>query len=153
MYWLIMAKKRSGKKLKTWSCEEGCDVSKTPCRHLAGKLPQVDSGRLSEDTKRAYQSLQDDQGIYSYEDFAMAKESEHEFKCRRVEAALKSVGLEDFRIEILMDRYVSSMTLKEIATQYGYVSGAAVQYLIKDTLRILKSMDNEVAKKLLGDYE
>lgn len=128
------------KKSKTWSCKEGCLQGKRPCKHLEKLLPDPNKGAIGPVIKDGLQTLQESD-TFNFEE-----------KAGLLEKKLLSTGLEKFRVDIIMDRFISRFTLAEIAERRGYVSSSAVQYLLKSSLVYLKSCGNRITAKLLGDY-
>lgn len=64
-------------------------------------------------------------------------------------AKLESLGIESFRIELLVDKFVSGFTYEEIATQHGFVSEHAVRRVVNQTLSTLKGMGMNLVEKRL----
>ena len=128
------------KKSKVWTCKHGCTVDKAPCTHLEKLLPKPRNNNAV--SKKNSDKVMPEEPRFNFEQ-----------KCKELEEKLRTVGLESFRIELIMDRYISRLTLAEIAEKQGYVNGSAVQYLIKQTLQMLKNSGHDFLSKLLGDYQ
>lgn len=135
-----MAKKLSK---KTWACKEGCKLDFAPCEHLEKLLPQLEE-QLSYSRKVEY---------YNKAEAEKLEHQEFEKKAKEVQRMLLSFGLESFRVELIMDRFVSNLTLKEIASNRGYVDAKAVHRVITTTLDFLSRANVKAAKKLLRQYE
>lgn len=139
-----MAKKPLKKNLTKWECKQGCDISKKICKHLESTLSTDLNGSQSKETEDKYKEYL----ISGIE----TSDPEYDNKAEYLEEMLRGTGLDDFRIDLVMDYYVSNVTIKEIMTKYGYVEKKAVIYLLNDTMKILRKMDTSRLKKLIGGY-
>lgn len=70
---------------------------------------------------------------------------EYEDKCFQLEKALRFIGLNNVEVSIVMDRYVSKLSIKEICNKHGMPSK-----MLDD---LLKTLDNyvEVNKNRLNE--
>ena len=66
--------------------------------------------------------------------------SSYEEKAAELERKLTELGMPPWRVELLMDRYVSNLTISEIAKKRGYLSRTTVYGLLKETVSIAKKM-------------
>lgn len=76
--------------------------------------------------------------------------AEFELMCRGIEERLHMVGLQSHQVTLLMDRFVSQLTLKEIAEKHGYISPSAAQYLISLTLKTCRNAEGVIRQALKG---
>lgn len=135
--------KKSKKSSEVWKCKHNCPVTKIPCKHLEKLIKKPIRGK---GLKPAYES--------NSLKLATSDDKYHE-KAVKLEAELRKffVGYDSFRVDLIMDRYVSNLTLMDIASLYGYTSSGAVQHLIKSSLHLLRANGSLTARRLLGDYE
>lgn len=136
----------SKKKQAKWGCSHGCDVSKKTCKHIEAKLPQPYRGSLCRETKEAYQ-------YDRMEVNAQGDVQEYERRARKLEAILEDLGMEGFRAELLMDRFVDNMSIAEIVKFRGYTSATTVQRLIKDTVSKIEKVKPAILDAILKEYE
>ena len=78
---------------------------------------------------------------------------EYERQAQMLEDVLVRLGLEPFRAELLMDRFVDNMSLPEIVRLRGYTSATTVQRLIKDTIYRLQKVGVNAVKYLLKETD
>lgn len=134
-----MARKKHKKSSGPLKCKRGCNISKALCPHIEALLPQPDDGRLAYDTKEQLH----------HEQYSGIKQDEFERRARALERQLSKIGLEEFRIRLLMDRFISRFSLQEISDKDGYTDKKAVFRLIKQTLERLKLFDRKFIEELV----
>lgn len=136
---------RSKKSLKVWKCSKECENTSIPCEHLQKLLPSMDRGFLGSEAK---QSLIEDMSIPTV-DFTVQEE-----RITSLRRKLLKVGCSKDQAEVLIDRFISNMTLGDIATKSGFVDGSAVNYFLQYTLSYLKSIgQRHLAKVLITEGE
>lgn len=121
-----MAKKPSEK--SSWKCEHGCKPSKTPCKHLERVLRPVMDGTMS---------LERRQEVY---ELVMRQPGNSE-QISRLTDSLHNYGLKDYEIDLIIDRYVGNLSLRELAKVHGFLSHMAVIRLLNDLTDRLKKSD------------
>jgi hypothetical protein len=77
---------------------------------------------------------------------------EYEDQANELELALNRMGIEPFRSELLIARFVDQLSLKEIKTTYGYINTITVYRLINDTLERLRALGEKNFICLLKGY-
>ena len=120
------------KRSKVWKCPKKCQISDRPCKHLEALLPSMGQGKLSESKTEEY----DDSvsiAVDSYEDTP-------EFY-QKIEQKLGEQGLRNYEIDLIMDRFISKLTLKEIAKKHGYLSTYTVKELLIKLTKVLRFME------------
>ena len=141
-----MAPKHYKKKLMTWGCDQGCDISRKPCKHIESAIaPDIGNGTMS-------MKLRQDIETDKITEDPIMDQLEYEMQYRRLEGALAKMGLESFRAELLMDRFVDKLSLSEIAKNRGYLNHNEVNRLVKDTLIKLRSIGSPTITKLLKEH-
>lgn len=120
-------------------------MSKKICSHLASRIghwPQ--EAALSKATMVEAQAEARSDALYDI------PAGEFELMCRGVEERLHMIGLKSHEVTLLMDRFVSQLTLKEIAEKHGYISPSAAQYLISLTLKTCRNAEGVIRQALKG---
>lgn len=111
-----MGKRRSKKSLKKWECSEGCDISKNICPHIEKKLPQIVNTLSRARLTDYYVSVEDTDS--------------HESDWLRLRSDLRTMGLRGEDCELVLDRYVSGLSLEELAKKYHFVSVSRLRYYL-----------------------
>lgn len=141
-----MAEKHSKKKLTTWVCNFGCDITRNTCKHIEAAIaPDVGNGTMS-------MKLRQDIETDKITEDPIIDQLEYEAQYRRLEKSLAKMGIESFRAELLMDRYVDRLSLAEIAKNRGYLNHNEVNRLVKDTLVKLRAIGSPIITRLLKEY-
>lgn len=126
-----MEKKLLKKKSTTWKCPKNCELKNKPCKHLESLLPQMGDGSISKSTAKAYQGTKI---ILDEENLGSLKVYD------RIERKLASKGFKDYEINLIMDRFVSKLTIGEITDKHGYLSSYTVRNLLSKLTDVLEFM-------------
>lgn len=102
-------------------------MSKEPCKHLANLIPRVKDGELSLATIQGFTEMSGLDDVY-YED-----------ECHRLERKLKDSGFNPTQVYMIMDRFVSNLSIKEMSKKYGRTANEITQDL--------KTLAKEVKEK------
>lgn len=144
-----MARKVSKKKLKVWSCKEGCDLSKTACSHLEKliapkqqygvKLIYVDPTLQTFDASvasvsRAISGYRDHSVGYENSLYSPTTEETIEFI-----KTLKQYGMDSFQVELMVARFVKDMTFDQIVKEYGWLSKSTLHAQYEKAIAVLKT--------------
>lgn len=103
-------------------------MSKEPCKHLERLMPV--NGKVSIDVLTGYV---ENMGLDSLPDDI------YEDECHRLERKLKNSGFNPTQAYMIMDRFVSNLSIKEMSKKYGRTSNEITQDL--------KTLANEVKEK------
>lgn len=122
---------RSKNKLKTWACPEKCKNNSSPCQHLQKLLPGVDSGIATRAIKQTMLDIHYSGAVSSVD---------REDSIKHLRLKLLKIGLKTEQADLLIDKFISNLSLKEISDKSGYVSGAAVNYFLKNTISYLRTI-------------
>jgi hypothetical protein len=141
-----MAKKRSKQQSTgTWECPEGCPVTAKPCPHLEKLLPSAEAGK--DGRKLVYSDNIDALSTFFYDYLPSTTDAE----VRNFVTKLQKYGLQDYEVEILVERFVNNKTIKEITDESGYTSPGAAFYIIKKAIEKLKTRGFGKDKVRKGD--
>jgi hypothetical protein len=120
-----MEKKNSKK--QSWVCKHGCPESKTPCKHLDRSLPAMNRGNMSMNA------------MVEHREIVTRQLTPNE---TNLEKFLIKYGLQEYEVDLIMDRYIGNLSLREITEAQGYTQHNTVSRLIDQiTLRLSKSAD------------
>lgn len=120
-----MAKKHSEK--SSWACDHGCKPSKVPCKHLERTLRPVMDGAMSLERRLEVYEL-------------VMRQPGNSEQIARLATALHQYGLKDYEVDLIIDRYIGNLSLRELAKLHGYVSHMAVVRVLDEiTGRLKKS--------------
>lgn len=129
-------KKKSKPRLecKDGKCYMGCDLTKlkAPCEHLEALLPQDREGDSKNKEKLFYKSSMehfDAEPLY----FSYTEGEEEAFKTK-----LRTYGLVELDVDILVDVFVNGRSLLEIKDEYGFKGVSGVYNWYKRVLNDLK---------------
>lgn len=132
---MIVVKK---KPTETWVCPEGCDLSASPCKHLErlisnpNKEPQFENKYkcIGSNVEKAY--YESGAGFVIPEGIR-SRSYEYQFR-----AKMEKAGLEPVKVDILVLRFVYSMSLRDIAEELGVMSSMTVLRLYEEAMTVLK---------------
>jgi hypothetical protein len=133
--WWNVENKPLKKKSKTWRCPKKCKLGDKPCRHLEKLLPSLDRGKLSGAVLTEYR--------YVSENTEVSVDFSPEFYAK-IERGLASRGFRDYEINLIMDRFVSRMTIGEITEKHNYLSSGTVSALLAKLTKVINFMGEEV---------
>lgn len=126
-----MVKKSSSNVSKTtWSCPEGCLLTKYPCKHLEKLLP---SHRI--DPRLMF--LQNMTGYHNDDAFSYHC-TVNDGELNDLLLKLKKYPLEPFQVEVLIDKAVYKLSFREIMIKYSYINVPTVQRVYQSALNVLK---------------
>ncbi len=139
-----MDEKNSKKKSKKpWECKEGCKVTATPCKHLEKLLPSASAGRGTDGAALIYKANIDEMNSLAY-DYASSYSPE---RIKSFIKKLESIGLQEYEITILVDRFCHNRTLAQITEDRGFTSVGVTYYLFKGATNKIKRMGAGVFRK------
>jgi hypothetical protein len=119
----------SGEKSNVWECSEGCDVQTTICVHLEKSLPQMRDGKMQVATPSRTDET-------TFDVLTSPRWDETEFR-----ALIRSYGfVEQWDVELLVDRYVYGRSLRAIEKEHGYIGWKTVH-------RRLKKLHDELVER------
>lgn len=136
-----MAKKKksgTGLKKKSWECDKCVDWKKNPhvCKHLEalinskGKSVPIIPVRNIEDISGPVEDLYT--VVIPYELSSGLTE-------RRFKKKLRSLGLDDMRVEVLAHKFIYDMSLAEISQELSIPNRQTVHYLLKTGVAYIKN--------------
>lgn len=129
-----MAKKDLKKLAKEWACPQGCDVTKKLCHHLDDILQNPrNPGELSTEVRRQYK----DHLIAESEVPNMEQQYDD------YEKKLEGVGFKDYEIDLIMDRFVHEMSIRDITEKHGYLRTQDVVRLLEKLKGTLQFVYNQ----------
>lgn len=122
-------KTKSKKSLKKWECQYGCDLSKKMCKHLDNMLPSIMNGAISGDVIEEYM-------VNTLMNENIDERDSYEDLCNILEGDLKALDFNPTEVSLLMDRFISGLTIKELGKKYGADSSSIFASLanMKQTL-------------------
>ncbi len=126
---------------KEWGCNHGCIVDKKPCKHIEAYIAITNGSMSREFVLKLTQVNINEEPIGQQEDY--------EEKHKKTLLALISAGLSKRNADIIMERFVDKLSLKEIASSQGFAGKQSVQNAIGSILKGLKS--NEKLKQILKE--
>lgn len=116
---------------KTWVCQNGCKMDKVPCKHLENLLPRLSDGKVTQETM----------GGYSIKYGETTSLDEYERQCNDLEGNLSEAGFNPTETHLIMDRFVSGLSIKELSKKYGATDSVIVNRL-DSILTELKKHEN-----------
>lgn len=126
----MAVKKPLEKSQNVWACSEGCDVSKTICKHLEKALPQMRDG----DMPQMVSSEAAARSTISFHDTINWTFSLPEFKKQ-----MRGFGIVDsWDMELLEARYYYGMSLRQIEKEQNFTSYRTIQRRLKTLHTLLQ---------------
>lgn len=126
--------KKKSKSKSVWKCKEGCDLSTgVICKHLEALLPAQNAGGSR--TRLTY--VERIENLAGTENALWRSDSDEDIS--KLIHKMRSHGIGDLRIAILIDRIVRNRTYREIVEEYSISSIEYAQHLFKTSLAMLKS--------------
>lgn len=119
-----------------WECPNNCDLSRGLCKHLEKLLPDVQDGRISSKV------------LGEWHDTTITEEV-YEDTCFRIELELKRCGLNRAETGLIMDRFVSGLTFKELAAKYT----VSVYSVLDELGRLRERIQSPNLYKVLKDLK
>ena len=121
-----MEKKNSKKKSGKWECPSGCKPGKKPCGHLEKLLPNEELRYMKYDTltrmAEVYRSI----------------EAPEEARYAAYEDSLRTFGFKDYEIDLIMDRFISNLSIREITDNISIRNGQYGDYIYYKTSKMKK---------------
>lgn len=115
------------KKLKTWACSEGCQISKAPCKHLE-KLLNRGVARSDGPGPVLVKGLE----MQTYQDDAES----FELKCRELENKLDDLGIDPNSAMIFVDHIIGELPISQLVKDYG-TNKYTIELIIKNVSEIV----------------
>lgn len=131
-----MAKQSSAKKLKTWDCSKGCDVTKSICPHLEKHLPDVDKGAL-----RLIKMIE----MRDYDE--LTKQLGPEEPEARWLLLLQHAGLEPIEAAVILEMFINDLSERDVVKRLKFSYKDQVHRLKKHAMAKLRG--NTEFKELL----
>ena len=128
-------KKASSKSSKRWVCPENCLLTNTPCIHLRKLLPWDPKDTMN--VKRLAHELW----------HQLPENTEKNID--NLKLALKRLNFDGEETDLLIDKYVSNLSLDEIARDRGYSSVGGLHRRLSRLVKQLQQIGKERVKQAM----
>lgn len=122
---------KNGKK-KTWKCEYGCRVTKTPCRHLESLLLRTDGKGRKDPSFESVYKYSGNKVDSRYMPTQAARED-------RLKERLQGI-IDPIAVRILVLKYEFDETFEDISKELGINNTETVVRLHEESLKKLRSI-------------
>lgn len=107
-------------KQNAWVCAEGCDVSKSICRHIERTLPQMGDGRLcrANDVNLSVDVI---------------RVNHPQFDLKEFQQLMRDYGFyEEWDLDLLTAKYFYGQSLRQIAEDFNWCSFSTIRWRLKE---------------------